>query len=234
MSAPATAQRGEAGAAAPSGFTRWLEPGLAGSTADRRHASIPASASPQNSASRPTTVRAQIGSPREEVTARLMAPATWTGASRFGLGCFLPSVVTALCAVGIAQSFGDALVGGVSLPVDAVGVDLEQDGDAVPGAAGDLGRGHPGVQPQRHRRVPQVAGPPGAALARRPRRRPGRQVAPLVFSAWDSATRNAATAVVNSGDSTPPAPPAPCQVTSQVIVAVAWNAPPGCPALELV
>ena len=66
------------------------------------------------------------------------------------------------------------------------------------------------------------------------RRRPGRQVPPLVFSAWDSATRNAATAVVNSGGSAPPAPPAPCQVMSQVIVAVAWNAPPGCPALELV
>jgi len=47
----------------------------------------------------------------------------------------------------------------------------------------------------------------------------GRQVTPLVFSAWDSATRNAATAVVNNGGSTPPAPPAPCQVTSQVIVA---------------
>ena len=62
----------------------------------------------------------------------------------------------------------------------------------------------------------------------------GRQVPPLVFSAWDSATRNAATAVVNSGASTPPTPPAPCQVTSQVIVAVAWKAPSGCPALELV
>lgn len=49
----------------------------------------------------------------------------------------------------------------------------------------------------------------------------GRQVPPLVFSAWDSATRNAATAVVNSGGSTPPAPPAPRQVISQVIVAVA-------------
>ena len=61
----------------------------------------------------------------------------------------------------------------------------------------------------------------------------GRQV-PLVFSACDSATRNAAAAVVNSGGSAPPAPPAPCQVTSQVNVAVAWKAPPGCPALELV
>ena len=60
----------------------------------------------------------------------------------------------------------------------------------------------------------------------------GRQVTPLVFSAWDSATRNAATAVVNSGASIPPAPPAPCQVMSQVIVAVTWKAPPGCPALE--
>jgi hypothetical protein len=62
----------------------------------------------------------------------------------------------------------------------------------------------------------------------------GRQVAPLVFSAWDSATRNAATAVVNNGGSIPPAPRVPCQVTSQVIVAVARNAPPGCPALEVV
>jgi hypothetical protein len=36
-----------------------------------------------------------------------------------------------------------ALVGGASLPVDAVGIDLEQDGDVVPGTAGDLRRGHP-------------------------------------------------------------------------------------------
>jgi hypothetical protein len=72
-------------------------------------------------------------------------------------------------------------------------------------------------------------------LAGRPHWRPdGRQVPPLVFSAWDSATRNAAVAVVNSGGSTPPAPRAPCQMMSQVIVAVAVNAPPGCPALERV
>src|SRR5208337_2290813 len=44
-----------------------------------------------------------------------------------------------------AEGVGDALVGGVGLAVDAVGVDLQQDGDAVPGAAGDLGGGHPGV-----------------------------------------------------------------------------------------
>ena len=44
----------------------------------------------------------------------------------------------------VAEGVGDALVGGISLPVDAMRVDLEQNGDAVPGAAGDLGRGHPG------------------------------------------------------------------------------------------
>ena len=38
------------------------------------------------------------------------------------------------------------LVRGIRLPVDAVRVDLEQDRDAVRGAAGDLGGGHPGVQ----------------------------------------------------------------------------------------
>src|SRR6185437_13111584 len=43
-----------------------------------------------------------------------------------------------------AEGVSDALVRGIGLAVDAVGVDLEQDGDAVPGAAGDLGGGHPG------------------------------------------------------------------------------------------
>jgi hypothetical protein len=41
-----------------------------------------------------------------------------------------------------AEGVGDALVGGGGLAVDGVGVDLQQDGDAVPGAAGDLRRGH--------------------------------------------------------------------------------------------
>ncbi len=55
------------------------------------------------------------------------------------------------------------LVRGVGLPVDAVGVDLEQDGDAVTGAAGDLGGGHPRVEPQRDAGVPQVIGGDGGA-----------------------------------------------------------------------
>jgi hypothetical protein len=42
-----------------------------------------------------------------------------------------------------AEGVGDALVGGGGLAVDAVGVDLEQDRDAVPGAAGDLAAGTP-------------------------------------------------------------------------------------------
>ena len=36
------------------------------------------------------------------------------------------------------EAIGDALAGSVSLPVDAVGVDLQQDSGAVLGAAGDL------------------------------------------------------------------------------------------------
>jgi hypothetical protein len=67
------------------------------------------------------------------------------------VGTVLVSVVSGVgLRVGVlgAEGVGDALVGGAGLSVDAVGVDLEQDGDAVPGAAGDLGRGHPGVQPQ--------------------------------------------------------------------------------------
>ena len=43
----------------------------------------------------------------------------------------------------VPKSIGDALVSGIGLAVDAVGVDLEQDRDAVPGAAGDPGRPHP-------------------------------------------------------------------------------------------
>ena len=42
-----------------------------------------------------------------------------------------------------AEGVGHALVGCIGLAVYAVGVDLEQDGDAVPGATGDLGRGLP-------------------------------------------------------------------------------------------
>jgi hypothetical protein len=60
-----------------------------------------------------------------------------------------------------AEGVGDALVGGVDLAVDAMGVDVEQDDDAVPGAAGNLGGGHARVQGQGHARVPQVVRPPG-------------------------------------------------------------------------
>ena len=63
-------------------------------------------------------------------------------------------VTEVLLGVLDAEAVGDALVGSGGLAVDAVGVDLEQDGVAVPSAAGDLGGGHPGVQPARHRRVP--------------------------------------------------------------------------------
>jgi hypothetical protein len=44
-------------------------------------------------------------------------------------------------AVVFVEGVADALVGGAGLAVDAVGVDLEQDGDAVASAAGDFGGG---------------------------------------------------------------------------------------------
>jgi hypothetical protein len=48
-----------------------------------------------------------------------------------------PSLVTGLgLGVPHSEGVGDPLVRGVSLPVDAVGVDFQQDGGAVPGMAG--------------------------------------------------------------------------------------------------
>jgi len=56
--------------------------------------------------------------------------------------CHLTFAVFPAARVGLgvlgAEGVGDALVGGISLPVDAVRVDLEQDGDAVPGPAGEV------------------------------------------------------------------------------------------------
>ena len=54
----------------------------------------------------------------------------------------LAGAFTVLRAVGIAQGAGEALVCGIARP-SCSGVYLEQDGDAVHGAAGDLGRGTP-------------------------------------------------------------------------------------------
>ena len=72
-----------------------------------------------------------------------------------------PSMRVMSLAVVFVEGVADALVGGVGLAVDAVGVDLEQDGDAVAGAARDLGGGDPGVEPQRHGGVAQVVGAAG-------------------------------------------------------------------------
>jgi hypothetical protein len=55
----------------------------------------------------------------------------------------------------------DLPVGDVVLAVDAVGVDGEQHGDAVPGPSGDLGGGAAGVQPEGQGGVPQVVGAAG-------------------------------------------------------------------------
>jgi len=50
-------------------------------------------------------------------------------------------------AVMPVEGVADALAGGAGLAVDAVGVDLEQDGDAAAGAAGDFSDRHAGVEP---------------------------------------------------------------------------------------
>ena len=61
---------------------------------------------------------------------------------------------------GRSEDAANLLVEQVVVAVDAMGVDGEQDRDAVPGPGGDLGRVSSGVQPQRQGGVPQV-GPPG-------------------------------------------------------------------------
>jgi len=58
-----------------------------------------------------------------------------------------PPWASATGLIWAAEGVCDALVDGVGLAVDAVGVDLQQDGDTVPGAAGNLGRRDMGVQP---------------------------------------------------------------------------------------
>jgi hypothetical protein len=62
---------------------------------------------------------------------------------------------------GFVESIADALAGGAGLAVDAVGVDLEQDGDAVASAARDFGGGNAGVKPQRDSGVAEVIGAAG-------------------------------------------------------------------------
>ena len=50
--------------------------------------------------------------------------------------------------VAFVEGVADALVGGAGLAVDAVGVDAEQDGDTMAGAARVLGGGHADAQPE--------------------------------------------------------------------------------------
>ena len=70
-------------------------------------------------------------------------------------------MIVLACGVLVAEGVGDALVDIVSLAVDAVGIDLQQDGDAVSGAAGDFGGGYSGVEPEGHGGVAEVVGAAG-------------------------------------------------------------------------
>ncbi len=61
----------------------------------------------------------------------------------------------------LAERDVGASVVGVDLAVVAVGVDAQQDGDAMAGAAGGFGDWDAGVDPQQYRGVPQVVGASG-------------------------------------------------------------------------
>ncbi len=66
-----------------------------------------------------------------------------------------------MCLASSVEGSFDLPVGDVVLAVDAVGVDGEQGGDAVPGPPRDLGGGGVGVQPQGQGGMPQVVGAAG-------------------------------------------------------------------------
>ena len=59
----------------------------------------------------------------------------------------------------LAQDGIDPASGRVVLADEALGVDLEQHGNAVPRPRGDLCCGHSSVEPRRHCGVPEVIGP---------------------------------------------------------------------------
>jgi hypothetical protein len=61
----------------------------------------------------------------------------------------------------LAQCLGYAALGYGVLTVDALGVDPEQDFDAVPGPGGYLSRRYPGIEPQRQAGVTEVVDPLG-------------------------------------------------------------------------
>jgi len=73
-----------------------------------------------------------------------------------GTACF-----RALCLVSGVERMLNLPVGDVVLAVNAVGVNGQERGDAVPGSLRDLGGGGACVQPERQRGVPQVVGAAG-------------------------------------------------------------------------
>ena len=96
---------------------------------------------------RPVAGTAPHGTERRGRAARAARPATPAWPPFCGSGCLLAAAIFLAAGAGLrllgAESVGDALVGGISLPVDAVRVDLQQDGDAVPGAAATSVAGTP-------------------------------------------------------------------------------------------
>lgn len=61
----------------------------------------------------------------------------------------------------LARRLGDAALGYGVLVVDALGIDPEQDFDAVPCPRGYLGRWHPGIEPQLQAGMAEIVDPLG-------------------------------------------------------------------------
>jgi hypothetical protein len=74
---------------------------------------------------------------------------------------FGAALVAVLLSLGRAHGILDAPLGRLLLAVDALGVDPQQDIDAVPGPLGDLRRCDPGVEPGRDGSVPERVGDHG-------------------------------------------------------------------------
>lgn len=72
-----------------------------------------------------------------------------------------PPLVAEWSFVVVAQSVFDPLPVELVAAVDALGVDTQQDVDAVAGPLGNLGGIDAGVQPGGQAGVAQVVGPPG-------------------------------------------------------------------------
>ena len=78
----------------------------------------------------------------------------WNRLATAGCAQYVPEFSATRFRLGIAQGVFDAPLGYLVLAVDALGIDPEQHGNAVPGPLGDLGGRNPAVEPRGDARMP--------------------------------------------------------------------------------